>query len=144
MTTNPAPAYASSPNRRLVTADDLDLEPPVKLRRLFIETTAVYEVWVDDDEDRGAKDLAAYLNQDPCDLGDLIRSESAIDGEITARAPSEWDVRDPYAPQHGPWQVCPYPLCEVVQYPAYSVDTACHKHRVVGCQHRDLPERVFA
>lgn len=135
---------SASSSRSSVTADDLDLEPPIKQRRLVVQTTAVYEIWVDDDEDRGAVELAAYLNQDPCDLGDLIRNESATDGEITVRAPDEWDLRDPFEPQHGPWQVCPFPSCGIVQYPAYSVDTACYKHRVVGCQHRNLPERVFA
>lgn len=119
--------------------DALDLlDPPRKQRQMRVTTTATYLVWVDDDEGVGAERLAQHWG-DPSDLSDLIKNESAVDGDITIAAPDQWDRI--LSPQYGPWQQCPFPGCQTVQYPAY-VDPTCWKHRVTGCQHRNLPERT--
>lgn len=125
-----------------VTAEDLDLEAPVKQRRIIVTSSITYAVWVDDDYDDGAEKIAERLNRDPCDLGDLVRHESAIDGEITARPLDQYDWIDEHE-VHGPWRQCPWPTCTTVEYPAYSLDPTCYVHSVIGCQHRNLPERAF-
>lgn len=125
-----------------VTADDLDLDEPVRRYLLRVTTEAVYEVWVDDRGGRGPQALAEYLNRDACDLSDLIRGESPIDGGISAAVPDEFDLMFHRGEQHGPWALCPFPGCETVEYPAYSTTSTCHRHEVVGCRHRNLPERT--
>lgn len=126
-------------NAEFVTADDL--EPPTKRRRLLVETTSVYEVWVDDDDDLGAVAMVKRLEEDG-DSHELFSGLSPIDGGWSWRAPDEWDLYD--GSQHGPWQTCPWPDCERPQYPWYGADPTCSKHSVVGCQRRNLPEREFA
>lgn len=124
--------------------DDLDLEPPDKIRPLLVEITTTYLVWVEDDDDLGAVDLAARENRD----GDyeLHKSGEAIDGGYTVRTPDNldrWVVQEAMS-EHGPWRVCPYPGCGRVEYPGYGGDPTCWTHRVIGCQDSRLPERTFA
>lgn len=126
-----------------VTAEDLDLEPPVKYRRLLIETIHVYEIWVEDYEDRGAEALAKYENESGTNYELIPKDESPIDASCEVRVPESWETGD-YLPQFGPWQVCGAEGCSYVQYPAYSVDPTCHRHRVTGCQRMNLPVKDFA
>ena len=128
----------------VVAADDLDLNPPIKSRLLRVTTSAVYHVWVEDWDDIGEVALAERRNRDACDLGDLIRYESPIDGGIVAEPLDAYDLIDRDEDECGPWQTCPVPGCVTVQYPAYIIDATCPRHRVIGCQLRGLPERTFA
>lgn len=121
--------------------DDLDLEPPIKTRRLLVETYTTYEVWVDDDNDKGAVALAARLTEDG-DSHELFRDGSPVDGGFSWHAPDGgWE---PHAErtEHGPWRLCPWPDCKRPQYPWYGADPVCGTHSVIGCQFRHLPEKT--
>lgn len=114
----------------MITEDDdrvwvAELEPPIKQRRIRIETTQVFEIWVDDDCDEGAEAIAKRLNADG-DSYELIPPSGSIDADYSFRAPYEWESDS--NTQHGPWRLCPETDCQRVQYPWYGAKAWCFEH----------------
>lgn len=103
-----------------------DLEPPLVRRRIIIETTNIYEVWVEDYDDEGLEALVKR-EIDSGSAYEYLHGRSPIDGDFRVRAPDPWDVSD--SQQHGPWRLCPGVDCQRVEHPFYGTDPRCFEHR---------------